>query len=77
MGSDEVGYLSESYIKVYKEKWEMLRLNNHAIISSQATKKVKLEDVMSLGWDNENKPIATKEENKATVERIKKKFKLN
>jgi len=77
MSNDEVGFLSESYFKAYKDKWEMLRLNNHAIISSQSTKKVKPEDVLKFGWDNESKEQRTREQNKLIVERLKAKYKSN
>jgi hypothetical protein len=78
MSSDEVGYLSKAYYKAYKERWEMLRFSNHAILSSQSTKKLDVTDVMKFDWDDEalKSKLMTEEEITEARERIKKKFNL-
>jgi len=53
MSVEEVSYLSDAYYKAYKEKWEMLRLQNHAVVATQSTKPIKPVDIMKFEWDHE------------------------
>jgi len=77
MSPDEIGYISNSYIKSHKEKWEMLRMSIHATIASQSSKPVKATDVMKFAWDDGDtaEPMTLKDI-EAARERIKKKFNL-
>jgi len=77
MSSDEVGYLAKSHIRDYREKWEMLRMNIHAVVSSQSSKPVKATDVMKFAWDDsDNNKKMTLEDVNAAKERIRKKFNI-
>ena len=78
MSSDETSYLFAAYYKDYKEKWEMLRMQNHAVISSQSTKKVKVTDIMAFDWDEDTNKISEEDIKKAeeAKDRIKKRFNL-
>ena len=77
MSSDEVGYLSKTYIAAHREKWEMLRMQNHAILAPHSKNKLELRDVMKFEWDNEVKENSTPKESSAeAVKRIKEKFNL-
>jgi len=79
MSPAEVDYLASAHYKNYKERWEMLRLSNHAVIAAQSSKPVKAEDIMKFPWDKsaivKAKPL-TKDEISATRDRIKKKFNI-
>ncbi len=78
MSQDEVSYLAKSYIKGYREKWEMLRMNMHATISSQSSKAIKSTDIMKFAWDDsDSKKEVTAEDVEEARERIRKKFNLH
>ena len=78
MTPSEVGYLAKAHYNSYKERWEMLRLHNHAVIASQSTKPLKAEDIMKFPWDDRrnDKKVMTEEELEAARNRIKEKFNL-
>jgi len=77
MSAEEVGYLSTSYIKKHKERWEMLRMTVHATVAAQSPKPIKATDVMKFAWDNsdDSTEITVKDVDEAR-ERIKNKFNL-
>lgn len=78
MYPDEVEYLSNAHYKSYKERWEMLRMKNYAVIASQSSKPIKPEDVMKFDWDDDrkNEVIRSKDEDESERERIKKKYNI-
>lgn len=79
MSSEEVGYLSKTHIKNYRERWEMLRMQNHAVLASQASKKIDVKDVMKFPWDNKNdkeESLQTAEQIAEAKERIKQRYNL-
>jgi len=78
MSQNEVGYLADAWYKEHKERWEMLRLQNHAVISAQSTKPVKPTDIMSFAWDEStNKIKKNNEDSRAARDRIKRRFNIN
>jgi len=79
MTPTEVEYLLDAYTKEYREKWEMVRLINHATIASNSTKSVKVQDVMKFPWDKETENSSagmTQEEREEAVRRIKERFNI-
>jgi len=74
MSPDEVSYLSDAYQKEYKERWEMLRLSNYAVYSTQSTKPIKLEDVMTFPWEKTGKSKPGTDKKKETPEETKKRI---
>ena len=75
MQPKEVEYLAEARDQDKRERWEMLRLINHAVIGSQSTKKLKPEDIMKFPWDGKIK--SREQDVKKEIERIKKKYNIN
>jgi len=78
MSPEEVGYLSTTFYKDYKESWEKVRLQNHAILASQSAKPLKPTDIMKFDWDNEtgSKDEKAVENPDETRRRIRDKYKL-
>lgn len=72
MTPHEVNALMEAYMDEYKDGWEKIRYTNHAIISSQSSKSVKLTDIMPFPWDKEDIK-GRKEMSKDRLETLKKK----
>jgi len=77
MSPFEVEALMEEHYNMFKNGWERTRMTNHAIISSNASKPVKVTDVMQFPWDkDDNKVEKSREINQETFDRFKKKFNL-
>lgn len=74
MTPKEVSALMDAYYEEHKERWEMLRLVNHATISSQSSKPVKPTDIMKFVWDNEKENEGNSNVSKEDIERMRKKL---
>lgn len=72
MTEKEVAALSHAYFDEFKNGWERTRSTNHAIISSQSTKPVKLEEVLPLPWDNESSEKRGSKPDEKDMERLRK-----
>ena len=80
MSRDEVGYLSKSYMQAYRERWDMLRHQKHAVYHAQGAKNLDLTDVMKFPWDDEHssetESLQSAEAVAEAKERIKKRYNL-
>ena len=81
MSQEEVSYLSEAYIKDYREKWEMLRFLGYTSLAPHVKDIKSPKDVMNFEWDNDNMAInsaskMTKEQLDAEKKRIIKQFNI-
>ena len=72
MTEKEVVAISNAYYDEYKDRWERTRSTNHAIISSQSTKPVKMEDVLPLPWDDESSNKRGNKPKEEDMERLRK-----
>ena len=77
MSSEEVGYLAKSHVKAYRDPWERLRHNMHAVYNSQGA-KLKPEVILPFPWDNEDKEAnrQTNEEIEKDKERLRKRYNI-
>jgi len=76
MTPEEVSAVSDAYYEKYKERWEMMRLTNHAIISSQSTKPVKVTDIMKFAWDEDVEQYEAKKLDQSAIDKIRKKHNI-
>lgn len=64
----EINLLMKNYWRKEKEKWNQTRFISYCILQSQSTKKLKMKDIITFPWDEEDKE---KEKHIASTEEIK------
>jgi len=77
MTPEEVEAVSAAYYENYKERWEQVRMVNHAIISSQSSKPIKITDVMKFAWDEDDTPKEVERLDQSEIDKIRKKHNIS
>ena len=72
MENYEIKAIIDQYESDFKDKWESTRLVMHSIYQSQATKELKITQILNFPWDDFDAEISNKptEEDKKRLEKF-------